>query len=92
MAGSTPVSRVGTPMMGPQRAQFERDGYLIVADLLTETEVSSYGQALDRVYGTRVRASQVHFRGDITGNDAVASAARGTTGCWPRTIRPGALA
>ncbi len=41
---------MGEPMTADQRAQFERDGYLVVPGALTETEVKYYEGALDEVY------------------------------------------
>ncbi|MEJ3744356.1 phytanoyl-CoA dioxygenase family protein [Actinomycetes bacterium KLBMP 9797] len=40
----------GTPMTDEQRAQFERDGYLIVPGVLDAGEVAHYAAAIDRVY------------------------------------------
>lgn len=42
--------RQATPMTAEQRAQFERDGYLIIPGALSPDEVSHYRTALDRVY------------------------------------------
>jgi ectoine hydroxylase len=44
-----------TPMTAEQRAEFERDGFLVVSGVLSEAEVEFYAAALDRVY----RAQQI---------------------------------
>ncbi len=45
-----PATDAWSPMTGEQRQQFERDGYLIVGNVLTEEEVEFYTAAIDRLY------------------------------------------
>ena len=42
------------PMTAAQRERFERDGYLVIRNALTPTEVDFYREALDRVYDEQV--------------------------------------
>src|SRR5690349_4221983 len=42
------------PMTAAQREQFERDGYLVIRNALTPTEVDFYREALDAVYDAQV--------------------------------------
>jgi len=44
---------VVTPMTAQQRAEFEREGFLVVPGVLSEAEVEFYAGALDRVYRAR---------------------------------------
>lgn len=41
---------VAAPMTAEQRAEFERNGFLVVPGVLSESEVEFYAGALDRVY------------------------------------------
>jgi len=50
---------VVTPMTEEQRAEFEREGFLVVPGVLTETEVEYYEGALDRVYRAQQAAGTV---------------------------------
>jgi ectoine hydroxylase len=44
------VQHPGTAMTADQRAQFERDGYLVVPGVLDADEVAHYTEAVDRAY------------------------------------------
>ena len=55
---------VVTPMTAQQRAEFEREGFLVVPGVLSEAEVEFYAGALDRVYRARRAAS--HLAGRCT--------------------------
>ncbi len=50
---------VVTPMTAEQRAEFERDGFLVIRGVLSEAEVAFYAGALDRVYQARQAAGAV---------------------------------
>lgn len=50
---------VVTPMTAEQRAEFEREGFLVIPGVLSEAEVEFYAGALDRVYRTRRAAGGV---------------------------------
>jgi ectoine hydroxylase len=47
---SSTVESTASPDMAVQRAEFEKNGYLIVPGALTQDEVAFYRDALDRVY------------------------------------------
>ena len=54
-----------TAMTPDQRAQFEKDGYLIIRGALTPTEVEYYTAALDRVYAEQEAAGAVKPGGSM---------------------------
>ena len=54
-----------TAMTPDQRAQFEKDGYLIIRGALTPTEVEYYTAALDRVYDEQEAAGAVKPGGSM---------------------------
>ena len=63
-----------TAAMTPQqRAQFEKDGYLIIRGALTPTEVEYYAAALDRVYAEQEAAGAVKPGGSMHVLSAVAN-------------------
>lgn len=59
-------------MTPEQRAQFDKDGYLIVRGALTPAEVEYYAAALDRVYDEQVSAGAVRPGGSMHLLSAVA--------------------
>jgi ectoine hydroxylase len=62
-----------TAMTQEQRAQFEKDGYLIIRGALTPTEVEYYAAALDRVYAEQEAAGAVKPGGSMHVLSAVAN-------------------
>ena len=64
---------VVTPMTAQQRAEFEREGFLVVPGVLSEAEVEFYAGALDRVYRARRAAGGVAPGGAMHLLSAVAS-------------------
>jgi ectoine hydroxylase len=52
-------------MSHDQRAQFERDGYLLIRGALSESEVAQYSGALDRVYAAQCAAGQILAGGSM---------------------------
>ncbi|BCB76011.1 hypothetical protein GCM10022251_55910 [Phytohabitans flavus] len=59
---STPVSarpHPGTAMTDEQRANFERDGFIVVPGVLSEDEVAHYAAAVDRVYEEHAAAGKL---------------------------------
>jgi len=57
-----PSTDVWSPMTRDQRQQFERDGYLIISDVLGEDEVNFYTGAIDRLYEkSDHRAAAMHM-------------------------------
>jgi ectoine hydroxylase-related dioxygenase (phytanoyl-CoA dioxygenase family) len=51
------IAPAWAPMTAEQSAQFERDGYLVLRNVLTPQEVVAYSAALDRVYATHPHAA-----------------------------------
>jgi hypothetical protein len=62
-----------TPMTAQQRAEFEREGFLVVPGVLSESEVEFYAGALDRVYRARRAAGGVAPGGPMHLLSAVAN-------------------
>jgi ectoine hydroxylase len=62
-----------TPMSAEQRAQFEKDGYLILRGALSEPEVEYYAAVLDRVYAEQEAAGSVKPGGSMHVLSAVAN-------------------
>jgi len=59
---TTPVSarpHPGTAMTDEQRANFERDGFIVVHGVLSEDEVAHYAAAVDRVYEEHAAAGKL---------------------------------
>lgn len=68
---TTPIaSRV---MSAEEREQFERDGFVIVRDVLTPDEVAYYAAAVDRVYAEHEAASRLGADRSLHKLSAVAS-------------------
>src|SRR5215212_4294933 len=61
-------------MRDEQRAQFERDGYLVVPGVLAPDEVEHYAAVLDRVYQRHAAAGRLAADGSLHRLSAVASA------------------
>jgi ectoine hydroxylase-related dioxygenase (phytanoyl-CoA dioxygenase family) len=66
------VDPFGTPITNTQRATFERDGYLVLSDVLPGADVAMYAEAIDDVYRARARAGQLDDHGAMHLLDAVA--------------------
>lgn len=64
---------IPSAMTQAQRADFERDGYLLIRGALSESEVECYAAALDRVYGSEVAAGRVRPDGPMHLLSAVAN-------------------
>jgi ectoine hydroxylase len=62
-----------TPMTAEQRAQFEKDGYLILRGALSEPEVEYYTAVIDRVYADQQAAGAVKPGGSMHVLSAVAN-------------------
>jgi ectoine hydroxylase len=62
-----------TPMSAEQRAQFEKDGYLILRGALSEPEVEYYAAVIDRVYAEQEAAGIVKPGGSMHVLSAVAN-------------------
>ncbi|HEV2344772.1 MAG TPA: phytanoyl-CoA dioxygenase family protein [Actinocrinis sp.] len=60
-------------MSREQRDQFERDGYLVIRGALSEDEVASYTDALDRVYAVEEAAGRLAVDGSMHKLGAVAN-------------------
>jgi ectoine hydroxylase len=56
---TSPAGDVVTPMTAEQRAEFEREGFLILRGVLGEAEVEFYAGALDRVYRAQQAAGAI---------------------------------
>lgn len=61
------------PMTAAQRAQFERDGYLIIRAALNSDEVANARDALDRVYANAARAGSLEPDGSMHLLSAIAN-------------------
>ncbi len=57
VSGGTPLPTAG--MSAESRAQFERDGFLVIRGALRPDEVEFYRDALDRVYAAQVAAGTI---------------------------------
>jgi ectoine hydroxylase len=64
---------VVSPMTEEQRAEFEREGFLIIPGVLSEAEVEFYRGALDRVYAEQQAAGEVAAGGSMHLLSAVAN-------------------
>jgi ectoine hydroxylase len=67
------VDDVASPMTAQQRTEFERDGFLILREVLTQAEVEFYTGALDRVYQEQQAAGEVKPGGAMHLLSAVAN-------------------
>src|ERR1700738_3686444 len=72
MTADTQAAAV-TAMSKEQREQFELDGYLVVPGALSESEVSYYAEALDRVYAAEQAAGRLSAEGAMHKLSAVAN-------------------
>jgi ectoine hydroxylase-related dioxygenase (phytanoyl-CoA dioxygenase family) len=77
-AASAPVGSAVSAMTQAQRAQFERDGFLLVRGALSGSEVAYFSQALDRVYAAQQAAGQVASGGPMHLLSAVANCREAT--------------
>jgi ectoine hydroxylase len=62
-----------SPDLAAQRAEFDKNGYLIIPGALTQDEVAHYRDALDRVYAAAQAAGQIQPGGSLHQLSAVAS-------------------
>jgi ectoine hydroxylase len=69
-----------TPMKAEQRAEFKRDGFLVVPGVLSEAEVEFYARALDRAYQAQQAAGAVALGGAMHLLSAVANCGSGRCG------------
>jgi ectoine hydroxylase-related dioxygenase (phytanoyl-CoA dioxygenase family) len=51
------IAPAWAPMTAEQSVQFERDGYIVLRNVLTPQEVAAYSAALDRVYANHQHAA-----------------------------------
>jgi hypothetical protein len=52
-----------TPMSKEQRAQFDRDGYLVIPNALSAAEVDHYTDVIDRIYAEEQAADRLSAEG-----------------------------
>lgn len=56
-------TRATTPMTAEQRAQFDRDGYLVIPGALSASEVELYTAVIDRVYAAEQAGERLSAEG-----------------------------
>jgi len=74
--GRNNLSATLTPAaLDDARAQFERDGFIVIRDALTADETARYRDALDRVYLAAEQAGRIKPGGPLHQLSAVAHCA-----------------
>jgi ectoine hydroxylase-related dioxygenase (phytanoyl-CoA dioxygenase family) len=67
------VASTASPDLAAQRAEFDKNGYLIIPGALTQDEVAHYRDALDRVYAESQAAGRIQPGGSLHQLSAVAN-------------------
>jgi ectoine hydroxylase len=70
---SSTVASTTSPDLAAQRAEFDKNGYIIIPGALTQDEVAHYRDALDRVYAAAEAAGRIQPGGSLHQLGAVAN-------------------